>query len=84
MTRELQRAREIEHRHQVAKTGNTAHEHTHTNVSSSIHADLPAQAIRDFRGTAAMWTPPPGTGESSLLEEARDPCWTATDLSPQR
>jgi hypothetical protein len=34
MTRELQGAREIEHRHEVAKTGNTAHEHTHNNVSS--------------------------------------------------
>jgi hypothetical protein len=34
MTRELQGASEIEHRHEVAQTGNTAHEHTHTNASS--------------------------------------------------
>jgi hypothetical protein len=32
MTRELQGAGEIEQRHEVAKTGNSAHEHTHTNV----------------------------------------------------
>jgi hypothetical protein len=41
MASQLQGAGEIEQRHEVAKTGNTAHEHPHTNVSSRMRADPP-------------------------------------------
>lgn len=39
MASELQGAGEIEHRHEMAKTGNTAHEDTHTNVLAQ-HATI--------------------------------------------
>ena len=52
MTRELQGASEIEHRHEVAQTGNTAHEHTHTNVPNEAEYEPICQRRQPMKRTS--------------------------------